>query len=139
MLQPTVLIVDDEPLIRWSIGERLRAEGFDVLEAGDGASALAQFNTDVDVVLLDSKLPGLGGLSVLTRLLKIDPDVAAVLMTADSGGAIADLEGRFPIAYKPFLLEELVGLVRRALTVRNNSRRGENLRSLALRPAMEPS
>lgn len=57
MLRTTVLVVDDEALIRWSIGERLPAEGYDVLEASDGRTAVDLFGRSVHIVLLDSKLP----------------------------------------------------------------------------------
>jgi DNA-binding NtrC family response regulator len=118
MLHHTVLVVDDEPLIRWSIGERLRAEGYTVLEAQDGRAATEQFGKGVDVVLIDSKLPGADGMTVLNRLLELDPAVRVILMTADTGSrAAVDAAqlGRFPTANKPFLLDEIVALVQEAL------------------------
>src|SRR4026207_2470155 len=61
MTNATVLIVDDEDLIRWSLRERLRTEGYDILEAGTGKAALDQFKTGVDLVLLDYRLPDIDG------------------------------------------------------------------------------
>ena len=52
-----VLVVDDEELIRWSISERLRSDGHDVVEAGTAAEALEKAQIGVDLVLLDYKLP----------------------------------------------------------------------------------
>ena len=118
MPQHTVLVVDDEPLIRWSIGERLRAEGYDVVEAADGRAAIDRFASGVDVVLLDSKLPDIDGITVLRQLLGLNPDLLVILMTADTGiqTAVDNLKlGRFPVANKPFLLDDIVGLVRGAL------------------------
>lgn len=116
MSGPTVLVVDDEPLIRWSIGERLRAEGYEVLEAADGHAAVALFGRGVDIVLLDSKLPDVDGIAVLRHLTDRDPNVRVILMTADAGlesTTEALTNSGFPRANKPFLLDEIVALVKR--------------------------
>ena len=64
----TILVVDDEQLIRWSLVERLRAEGYDLQEADNGAEALEQLRDGVDLVLLDYKLPDPDGVTVLRQL-----------------------------------------------------------------------
>jgi CheY-like chemotaxis protein len=53
MTRPTILVVDDEALIRWSLTERLKGDGYDVLEAGTGREALDSLREGVDLVLLD--------------------------------------------------------------------------------------
>jgi DNA-binding NtrC family response regulator len=116
MPRTTVLVVDDEPLIRWAIGERLHAEGYEVQEAADGQTAIALFERGVDIVLLDSKLPDLNGIAVLAQLLDRDPSARVILMTADAGlesAAEARRHSGFPRASKPFLLDEIVALVKR--------------------------
>jgi len=67
MAKPTILVVDDEQLIRWSLTERLKAEGYNVVEAATAAEALAKSADGVDLVLLDYRLPDGDGLSVLTN------------------------------------------------------------------------
>jgi len=62
---PTILVVDDEALIRWSLAERLTAEGYRVVEAATVAEALAKAEEGVDLTLLDYRLPDGEGLSVL--------------------------------------------------------------------------
>ena len=53
MPNATILVVDDEPLIRWSLVDRLKEEGYRTLEAGTAGEALAQHRDGVDLVLLD--------------------------------------------------------------------------------------
>jgi CheY-like chemotaxis protein len=67
MRAPTVLVVDDEPLIRYALTERLIAEGYRVLEA-DTAGAIAKCEDGVDLALLDYRLPVGGSLAVLKRI-----------------------------------------------------------------------
>ena len=129
----TVLVVDDEPLILWSVSERLRAEGYDVLEAGTGRAAIQHCEKPVDLVLLDLGLPDLEGLSVLKHLLKVRPDLPVILMTADPAmeGAAEALQLRsFPRANKPFLLDDLVGLVHGSIGAGSFSHDPENLRTV---------
>ena len=68
MPNPTILIVDDEQLIRWALASRLKDEGYRVLEAGTAAEALSQYREGVDLVLLDIGLPDTSGLSVLKQI-----------------------------------------------------------------------
>jgi two-component system KDP operon response regulator KdpE len=80
-----VLVVDDEPLIRWSVGETLATAGHSVVEAGDGTSAvrvLAGANEPFDVVLLDYHLPDSNDLGLLALVRRLLPRGAVLLMTA---------------------------------------------------------
>src|SRR6188768_2931337 len=82
MPNATILVVDDESLIRWSLAERLRADGHDVIEAGTAAEAIDRAEHGVDLVLLDYKLPDDDGLVVLRKLRDLDPDTVVVMLTA---------------------------------------------------------
>lgn len=79
-----LLIVDDEALIRWSLGEHLTNAGYEVVEAADGASALDILGAGapVNLVVLDLKLPDTDGLSLLRRIRDTWPVCKVVMMSA---------------------------------------------------------
>lgn len=80
-----VLVIDDEPLLRWSLAETLNEHGHTVAEAPDGAAALRAVASKVlpfDLVLLDLRLPDSKDLTLLTELRRLSPTSAVVLMTA---------------------------------------------------------
>jgi DNA-binding NtrC family response regulator len=114
----TILVVDDEPLIRWSLAERLRADGHAVLEADDGRSALEQFSDDVDAVTLDYKLPDMDGLSILRHMRARNPQILVMFLTAYATAetaAEAMALGVFHFAKKPFDLDDISRRVREAI------------------------
>ena len=118
MPNATVLVVDDEPLIRWSLVNRLKEEGYRTLEAGTGADAVAQHRDGADLVLLDFALPDANGLSVLKQIKEADPDTLVIMLTAHTGvetAVEAMKNGAFHYANKPFDLDEIMLLVEKAL------------------------
>jgi DNA-binding NtrC family response regulator len=115
-----VLVVDDEPLIRWSIAETLADRGCDVVETGDarGArSAVEHEDPGFDVVLLDYRLPDSDDLGLLTSIRDVSPRAQVILMTAIGrpdvvNGALA--LGAYRVVSKPFELDALADLVAQA-------------------------
>jgi DNA-binding NtrC family response regulator len=113
------LVIDDEPLIRWSVSESLSDLGFDVEEAADARSALRSVTTTAlpfDVVVLDLRLPDMEDLSLLATLRQLLPSAALILMTAfGTPELIAEARAIGATALtKPFELDELKRLVQPA-------------------------
>src|SRR4026209_2590388 len=80
-----ILVVEDEALIRWSIAETLGQQGHVVIEADTAASAVKAMedaDEDIDVVLLDYRLPDSNDLNLLANVRRLQPKSAVVMMTA---------------------------------------------------------
>ena len=137
MSTATILVVDDEALIRWSLKERLAAEGYAVEEAGTGQEALDKLPEGVDLVLLDYRLPDMDGLTVLRRLKEFDQDTPVIMLTAFASvetAVEAMKQGAFHFAHKPFNLDEVAATVERALEATRLRREVRQYRTNAARP-----
>jgi two-component system response regulator FlrC len=147
-----ILIVDDEPGIREFIGETLRGEGHEIVEAGDGSEALAALRKrGFDLVITDLRMPGpLDGLALVRTARAEQPDVELIVLTAygtiDSAVEAMKL-GAFDSLQKPVSSPEQLRLVtaralerRRLLAIRDGaSREASPLPPLSYGdPAMEP-
>ena len=113
----TVLIVDDEALIRWSVAESLEAAGFGVLEAGTAREALERMADHPNVAVLDLRLPDSHDLGLLRRIRQMAPGCQCILMTAHGTPELleeARRAGAFAALSKPFDMASIVGVVRQA-------------------------
>ena len=137
MQTPTVLVVDDEQLIRWSLNDRLSAAGYRVVEAATATAALERHAEGVDLVLLDYKLPDGDGLDVLKKIKEAEPDTLVILLTAFASvdtAVEAMKSGAFHYANKPFNLDEIALLVEKALETTRLRREVRALRASQARP-----
>ena len=113
----TVLVVDDEALLRWSIAEILRRSGHAVVAATNAAGArdaMSRTPERIDVVLLDHRLPDIDGLRFLEEIRCRLPQAAVVLMTVFGTEEMiqgAMDRGAYGVVSKPFDMDDIEALV----------------------------
>jgi DNA-binding response OmpR family regulator len=112
-----VLVVDDEPLIRWWLSESFGERGYQVVEAADGGSAVHAMTdpeSSFDLILLDFRLPDSNDLRLLTQLRLRAPGARIILMTAYGTPELqrrALESGADGMVTKPFQFDDLFALV----------------------------
>jgi CheY-like chemotaxis protein len=131
-VRPTILVIDDEPLLLGVLKRMLAFLGYDVLGAGSGEEGLAAYREhrdEVDLVILDALMPGMSGAECFRRLRELDPSVRAVVATGtafdDSVTAMLD-RGVVAVLEKPFGTEALGKVVQEALAA-NRARNGARM------------
>jgi two-component system, NtrC family, response regulator AtoC len=114
-----ILVVDDEKMIRWSLGEALRGWGYEPTEAATTTAALTAFEADTPAaILLDINLPDGSGLDVLRKIRHRQPDAVVIMITANVlvDETIAALRGgAYDFIGKPINLEELHVAIRNGI------------------------
>jgi two-component system nitrogen regulation response regulator GlnG len=114
-----ILVVDDEADMRWLLSGILEAQGLEVVTAEDGEAALRKVQEDPpSVILLDLKMPKLGGLEALTEIKAVAPQVPVIILTAhgDIPTAVQAMRvGAYDYRTKPFHNDDIVLTVRRAI------------------------
>ena len=128
----SVLVVDDEPVIRATLAEFLRGEGFAAEAAASGEEAVERAQaTQFDVVLCDVSMPGMDGLEVLEALSKRCPETFVILVTAYATvetAVEAFQRGAHDYLMKPVILQDLLTKIRRLLKTRDLFRENQWLR-----------
>jgi diguanylate cyclase (GGDEF)-like protein len=131
MTRGQVLLVEDEDLLRWSMGKWLSGRDLEVREAREGRAALELLGPDTGVLITDLVLPDMDGLSLAEHASRLVPDLQTIVITGQGSkeSAINALrQGVFDYIEKPFRLELLLERVNRALekvnALRELERRG---------------
>jgi two-component system response regulator HydG len=126
-----VLVVDDDPGVRYTLREILEAEGLEVDEAEDGEAALGRFEAaPAPLVVTDLRMPRIDGMELLRRLRSRAPGTRVVVITAHGSerqAVEAMKAGAYDYFRKPFDTEELVAVVRRAVEAVRLSSENERL------------
>ena len=119
----SVLVIDDDPVIRSVVRRVLEKKGFEVSTAGDGQSGLSRFaELNPDLVMVDIVMPGKEGMATILELREAHPDARILAMTGGGNFTagdvlrIAELLGADNSIEKPFAPAALVSMVERCLT-----------------------
>jgi len=137
-----VLIVDDEPAIRLSVAAKLAQAGYEVVQASNLKDARANLSPNLDLVLLDYRLPDGSGFELLREIAEQHPEVPVIMLTAHTSvsHAVAAMSaGAFHYVGKPVDLDELGLLVEKALETTLLRREVRSLRAERERSAEDTS
>ncbi|MFH1061606.1 MAG: response regulator [Candidatus Omnitrophota bacterium] len=111
----SILVVDDEQVVRENVSRILCDEGFKVFVAEDGKSAIEIAGKEsFDAALLDIKLPDMNGVEVFEKIKLLNPDVKAVIMTAYEIKELVNQAfalGAFACLHKPFEIKKLLKIL----------------------------
>ena len=120
---PDILIIDDEPLMRISISDALKVEGYNVMSAETGGEGLKSIkDTSYDVVITDLRLPEVDGVQILKSCKQISPRTKVLMITA-YGSVDTAVEamkiGAYDYITKPFSMDEFILTVKRLIALRD--------------------
>jgi len=125
----SILVVDDDPMVREVVTESIKAAGFDADECADGAEAVEKNARDpYDLIVTDMRLPGLDGLSLIKRLKSLKSDTDVIVMTGYGSieNAVECMKaGALEYLIKPFTVDQIQLAVRKAVEHRELRRRAQ--------------
>src|SRR5215211_3202881 len=128
----TILVCDDEEIMRDVLETILSGAGYKVELARTGEEALEAYSQkSYDVVLMDVSMPGMGGLTALEELIKADPEAVVLMITAFAtfDTAISAWEkGATGVIRKPFQNEQILTLIAKGVKNRRHEEERQNLR-----------
>ncbi|MBN1351527.1 response regulator [candidate division KSB1 bacterium] len=131
--QKRIIVIDDDPVMRLSCLKILKKEGFFVEAFEDGEMGLARIREQKpDLLVVDLKMPKMGGLEVISRVKQIDPDICIVVITgyATIGTAVEAMKtGAYDFLPKPFTPDELRLIVNRGFERIELSRQSKRLKA----------
>ncbi|MBI4697835.1 MAG: response regulator [Nitrospirae bacterium] len=131
-----VLIAEDDEIVRDVIVRAISGDGYSVVVANDGLAAIRLLRLeDIKLVITDLRMPGADGMEVLRNAKRVDPKIAVVVLTAygtlDTTLQVIK-EGAYDYALKPFVIQELLLVVRnayeRAVLIRDNEELSSHLK-----------
>jgi DNA-binding NtrC family response regulator len=131
-----ILVVDDERLVRWSLAQRLRADGMDIVEAASLGEAVQQ-SKHFDAAILDYRLPDGDGISLLKRLHHVDPELPVLMLTAskDVDTIVEAVKaGAADYVTKPFEVDDVALRLSRAIDQSRGKRELRRLKEDLARP-----
>ena len=119
MSRNKIWVIDDDRAMRWVLEKTFKEEGFDVTSFEEAQSALDELSVNPpDVILTDIRMPGIDGLTFLSKVKTTNPDLPVIIMTAHSDleSAVSSYQtGAFEYLPKPFDIDEALALVNRAI------------------------
>ena len=122
-MKPSILIVDDDEVMRETLSDVLRKRGYEIFSVGSGNGALSMIKKSIiDLILLDMRLPDIDGLEVLKKIKEFDTEILVIMMTAysDVQTAVSSMKsGAYDYINKPFELDELKLLIEKGLETKS--------------------
>ena len=134
MINPTILVVDDDPNSLFGICQILKDEGYQVIAAQNGKTALEKLKTEsIDMVITDERMPDLSGTELLSKAKRMAPEIPVILITAYGSVSMAVealKQGAFYFFEKPIFnnLERFFAIIRQALKAQEMERELDHLR-----------
>jgi len=122
-MKPSILIVDDDDVMRETLSDALRRSGYEIFLESSGNGSLSVIKKNViDLILLDMRLPDVDGLEVLKKIKEFDTEILVIIMTAysDVKTAVSAMKsGAYHYINKPFELDELKLLIEKGLETKS--------------------